>query len=415
MDHRKFAEVISELNLVMESDHFLVHYGLRNPPLGRGLGAAGISDAGLVRCYVNALERLYEVMVSPPRSRSAPITDGSGRTHVYVCDLDAVGVGSPFTTADRQRVPFIALPCRSPEPSTDALMRRAAADAVHEATHVFNATERPFHRRADFYWWAWVNEALATFMEGCVLPGSHDYFRFLGEWIDLPGVSLNDWRTAYSACLFFEYLAYRMGPRVVDEVWTRAGQQEQPLAALGRLLAAEGVIFASSRPGDEDLFAHGYAVDSYFLRDHRSAFFPAELWQRFGDRAVAETFEVGADTQARATGRLPHLASHYYRCLPARGVDRLRVSVQVGTGSHTNLKAQVVVARPDLSRGARTVLLPAPGNPEERGCLVAELGDVGRFDADHLMLVVTNCGVQELPMDNLVPAGDAYEVEIAAE
>src|SRR5436309_2260613 len=171
----------------MESEHFVVHFGLRNPRSGRGLGPGGVGDPVLVRTYLSALERLYRTLKSPPWNREEPVTDASGKTCVYVCDLAQIGFTDPVTVLDRDGVPYIGLPCRSREPLTDAVFRRAAAEAVHEATHVFNAQQRPFDA-FESQWWAWLDEAIATYMESRVLPGNQDYFRFLPDWIDHPGV-----------------------------------------------------------------------------------------------------------------------------------------------------------------------------------------------------------------------------------
>src|SRR2546423_15646754 len=116
---------------VLESPHFVIHFGYRNPPIGRGLGGHGIRDRAVVLTYMDALESLYRAMTARPWRRDPPVTDEAGKTHVYIADSD------PYTF-HRRRVPFILLSSRSNEPTTQAELNRAAAEAVHEATHLFN-------------------------------------------------------------------------------------------------------------------------------------------------------------------------------------------------------------------------------------------------------------------------------------
>jgi hypothetical protein len=418
MNYKKFVEVTRELSLSMASEHFAIHYGLRNPRQGRGLGPNGVGEADLIRWYLGALERLYRTMTSPPWDRRPPKTDASGKTHVYVCDLDQVGVGDPFTTSDRHRVPFIVLSCRSHEPLTDSAMRRAAAEAIHEATHAFNAEKRPFHHSADFHWWAWFNEAMATFMESRVLPGNQDYFRFLSNWIDLPGVPLNDWRAAYQGCLFLHYLAETVDPGLPNRIWTTAARDEKPLQAIDRLATEMGRTFASAAPDVQDLFAHGYAMISYFLRDHTCGCFAPELCSRFGDRAVVESFDLSPGASATAQETLPHLASHYFRCFVSRQVDRVRFTLRATPrNGRVPFKAEAAIVRNDLSRGQRQVLDQFDdGDGSGRISLTTELSGLDGRELHHLVLVVSNCTHEDkdLAMDNLLPAGDPYEIEIAA-
>jgi len=418
MDYRKFVEVKQELRLTLSSEHFSVHYGLRNPRCGRGLGPNGVGDPVLLRWYLSALERLYRAMSSPPWNRPAPKTDASGKTRVYVCDLDRIGIHDPFTSADRERNPFIVLSCRSYEPLTDGAMRRAAAEAVHEATHVFNARERPFDRPVDFPWWAWLNEAMATYMESVILPGNQDYFRFLANWIDVPGIALNDWRAAYQGCLFLHYLARAVDHGFPNRIWTDSGPGDKPLATIDRLASESGQVFATADAGKRDLFAQGYAMDSYFLRDHTGGCFAPDLCCRFGDRAVVETFELSAGDPAGAVKEtLPHLASHYFRCFVGRNVDRVRLTLRaLRVTNPMPFKVEAAIVRADLSCGQRQLLLPVRGRGRSgSGVVTAEVTGVTERDFDHLVLVVSNCTHEnkDLPMDHPLPLGDAYEFEIA--
>src|SRR4030095_3920510 len=93
MDQEKFAKAIRRLpSEPLESDHFLIRYGLRNPRKGKGLGPDGVADSVLARSYRNSLERLYMTITQPPWNRPAPQVGSYGKTIVYICDID-----HPFT------------------------------------------------------------------------------------------------------------------------------------------------------------------------------------------------------------------------------------------------------------------------------------------------------------------------------
>src|SRR5688500_1664890 len=95
-------EIAKRLVQVSPSDHFLIHYQLRNPTTGKGLGPHGVRDKALIDTYEEALERLYATMTSAPWSRDPPVVGPDGKTHVYVFNSD-----DPFTTYDLNNVPYI--------------------------------------------------------------------------------------------------------------------------------------------------------------------------------------------------------------------------------------------------------------------------------------------------------------------
>lgn len=401
---------------MMESEHFVVRYGLRNPRKGRGLGPSGVGDEGLIRWYLSAMERLFRTMTNPPWSRVIPQWSASGKLPVYVCNLDqVVRGGDPFTAFDRNGAPFIALSCRSSEPLTSSAMQRAAAEAVHEAVHAFNSEKRPFHRTA-YLWWAWLDEALATFMESQVLPGNQDYFRFLSNWIDLPGVALNDWQAAYHGCLFLGYLTEAVDCSFPNRIWTEASSKERPLQTIHRLASEIGLAFADTQ--QPDLFASGYAMSAYFLRHHNCGCF-AELYSRFGDRAVVESFDLHPGFSGIAQESLPHLASHYYRCFVSRHVHRVHFTLRARSqGSQLPFKAEAAVVQPDLSCGSRLTLGSSHGCDEQGRIVVkGELAGLSELDFHHIVLVVNNCSYRDmdLPSYNGLPPCEPYELQILAE
>jgi len=324
-----------------------------------------------------------------------------GKTIVYICDIDY-----PFTGQFRaEDAPFIALPSRSREPTNEAALRRAAAEAIHEAVHVFNYSKRPF-AEAFSAKWQWFDEALAIYLESYVLPGNHDYFRYMANWVDWLGIPMNDWAVEYQACFFVQYL----GPELANQVWMESEEHETPLQALQRLAPAKrGLEFA--HPDKQDLFASGYSMDCYFLRDHASVCFSPELCSRFGDRAVVASGSISRDAPALIfEGKLAHLACNYFRVYPHRGVDRLRIVMRPGAGSQTKLKAEVAIAYPDFHRGKVTTLLAGPAAHSD-GSRSAEIDDLPSHDLNHVVIVVTNCHLEDATGTYL---SESFQIEVTA-
>jgi hypothetical protein len=410
--------IIEKLPLRVESDHFRIHYGLRNPVKGKGLGPSGVQNRGLILTYLSALEQLYRAMINLPWSRRKPVAGDDGRTNVYVFDTSELisSDGSPFMHADFEGIPYICLPSRSFEPSIQAEMHRAAAEAAHEGVHIFNYRERPLN---SVHWrpWAWFDEALAVFMETHLIAGNHDHFRFLKNWIDLPEAPLDDWSARYQAGMFACYLEKRI-PGFINQVWTESEQTEEPLEAMARLLP-DGQKFVSCDPNVKDIFASGYCMDSYFLWDHESDNLAPELFVRFGERAITESFVVRPGQQEMSSGeRLDHLACRYYRIYFKGEVQSLQVRVQSeDPAGLTSLKAELAEVTAEMRRGVieplRPVLAPAGTAP---GSLAVELIRLDAEELDHLALVVTNCGTRAARDNTRIPHDDGktFSVMISA-
>jgi hypothetical protein len=131
---------------------------------------------------------------------------------------------------------------------------------------------------------------------------------------------------------------------------------------------------------------------------------------------VVESFDVSPSDSWTVEESIPHLASHYYRVFLHRNVDSIRFELRPDLRNGENpLKAEVAVVLPDLSRGERKVLRPVQ---EADGAgslsLMAEVSDLEGLDLHHLVLVVSNCTLEELPMDHPDPASDSYKIEISA-
>lgn len=380
-------EIIESLKLTESSDHFVVHYGLRNPLAGRGLGPHGVRHNDLIMTYLRALEDLYETITSGPWRREPPVVGADNRTHVYVFNC-----GGPFTTHDARKVPYIVLPSRSNEPTTRAEIHRAASEAVHEATHVFNYSQRPLHDQINTKAWEWFDEGLAVLMEMLVAAGNPDYFRFLMDWIDSPETPLDHPAGKYQAGMFVLYLSKRLGPEFVNDVWMKSAPEEKPLEALERLMP-DGNRFLSADSAVRDIFASGYCIDPYFLWEQASAAFAPEVFGRYGERAVTESIVLPDSNGQPVEDRLDHLACRYYRYFLKEGTTfEVRMIVDDPCDT-TPLKAEVAVVSSDRRRTHLGILCPTEASEGEAGRVSCTLGPLKPEEIDHIVLVVSNCGM----------------------
>jgi hypothetical protein len=378
---------ITRLPLVLESEHFFVHFGVLNPPIGKGLPYDGVRDRSLVSTYLDAFERCYETLTSKPWARQPPIVGPRGKTVVYVMD------SNPFASYDLQMVPFICIPSRHNEPTTKSELDRAAAEAVHEVVHLFNYRERPFHNIYSALW-EWYDCALASFIETIILPENYDYLRFVGDWIRLPEIPLDDASSKYQAFMFIHYLANRIGLEFINNVWTQANPEENPFAALSRMLPA-GQSFASHDPDDRDIFASGYCMDSYFFGDPSSDCYMPQAYARYGERAVSESFLLDINDEIVTTDKLDHLSCRYYRFSFKDQANKLHITLFPTNSTHIKpLKAEIAVVTSKNQRGFTKPARVIPSTETPGGEQLFASITLPSEDVDHVVLVVSNCGLK---------------------
>lgn len=411
---------ISSFPLHMESPHFVLHYGRRNPADGRGRGGEGVRDPIVVLTYYEALERLYSIMTESPWDRPAPVVDGGGRTHVFIYDSDPFTADDPFSQpvppSAANSVPYVVLPCRSDETTTQAELHRATAEAVHEATHVFNFRERPFDSilAGD---WEWYDEGFAVFMETYVVAGNPDYVRFLKNWIDMPEIPLDHHNAKYQAGMFVRYLARRLGHTFINSVWTQSAPNHGPLQAMQHMLQPAQTL-VSPNPNVQDIFASGYCMDPFFLWDHESAGLAPEVYARYGERALTDSLVLRPGVMGATGGVLDHLACRYYRFYLRGSYSAVRVTLTPPAAAEgTPLKAELAAVTPEGRRKSVPPLRPPEvdkvGDPST---LSAELTGLQPEEVDHLILVVSNCGTRQNMQDGTANHDDdiSFTVEAVA-
>lgn len=402
--------------LFLPSEHFLICYLPRNPANGRGGGVRGVWNEALLQAYIDGLEKLYDAMIAAPWERDAPIVGEEGRTRVYVGVLDSVAIipggGSPFTALDRNDVPYIWLPGRTGEPRGPAELEWAMAVAIHEAVHLFNCRQRPLHD-VNTANWNWFDEAMAIFIEAWLIPDNFDHYRFFGDWIALPHLSLDTPGAGYQAGRFAHYLSKKFNVEFVNRVWTESEPEEAPLEALERLALEKGEVFISSSPHVRDIFASGYCLDSWFLNDPESLFYSPELFERFGERALSESFELGPCDEASTEDTLDHLACRYYRFYLSDGASTFHIELR---SVPAPFKAELAVV---IGERRRLVVPLRSAGGDESGvetALAADLDRIGEYKPDYLLLVVTNCGARAAQINQAIEHDDvkSYIIEAKA-
>jgi hypothetical protein len=392
-------DIARQLPEELNTAHYHIRYGYRYRCPGTGLGVRGVRGQGMLTAYVDGMERLYRSMVSREFNRlRKPKTDASSLVRVLVFDLRDYllgGDGSPFTARGKDDVRTIALPCRNAEPLLQSCLNRAAADAVHEATHVFNYAARP--RGVKDGSWEWFNEATAVYMEARVLPGNLESIYFLMDWNDRPEVPLDV--TGYQGAMFVQYLVERYSAQLLTDLWEKSEPGEKPLEALARL-SDDSPETKPPALTDCAVFAD-YCLHAYFTCDQNSRCFRPEVYARYGWRMVSEGFQLSTGESASVRSSLDHLSCRYYRVELRPGANSLRCRLRSLNPSGGHLSAQIALVRRDLRReGAAIQFLPVNGE------LAADCYPAGDGGTDHLVVQVANSALYE--------NGAEFELELEA-
>ncbi|MGA2185908.1 MAG: DUF6055 domain-containing protein [Bryobacteraceae bacterium] len=379
LHHKAIVELLTHELLL---PHFVLHYCDRKVREGSG-SAHGVRDRAMVYEYADALERAFSALAARPFSLPPP----QKPVPVYVFDTATLfpDGGAPFTSEDTEGSPYIGLPSRTHEPTVRAEIDRATASAVHEVAHVFCMSRRPL-REPHSAVWAWFAEATAVFTEWLVLPGNPDTLRFAAGWCDWPETPLDHKSAWYEAGMFVRYLARRCGQGLLREVWMASDERETPIEALVRSLSKK----------DWSGFFSDYAMDSYFLWDPASRGFAPDVYGRYGERAVQESFGLRPSASLALQGTLDHLACRYYRIYLAEGVAGLECQLVQSCGCKLQARMAVVTAE---KRRDCDQLLPQAG---------AALLQADPRRTDHVVLAVVNAG--HAPGDDGLP----YELGVRA-
>jgi hypothetical protein len=118
-----------------------------------------------------------------------------------------------------------------------------------------------------------------------------------------------------------------------------------------------------------------------------------EAYERYGDRAVAESVSLAPGETLTTNDVLDHLSCKYYRFYPKGGAMRLNVSLMgKDSTSIKTLKAEIAHVSSDGGRGEVKQMQVGTGTEgsEQLLCDVT----LTHKAIDHLVVVVSNCGVR---------------------
>jgi len=403
----KLSQFISDLNLphTLESDHFIAKFRINDSQKGPGRSSACVRGRIWVLTCLDAAERLYEIMMSPPWERKHPV-EKDGKIRIYFFDVSAYFLqNSPVTTVDSSGEPFICLPCQCNTPTIRAAFQFITSSTIHEVTHVFNSKKRPFNN-LNSRPWLWFDEGFAVFMEHLVMWGNPDYFQFLKSWIDNPHFPMIEKRAWYQAVMFIAYLAKKMKYEFVNDIWIKAKEKETPIQTISRLLdESKEPLFLNF----QEIFT-AYCKDAYFLLDPHSGCFAPEIYRRFGRRAVTESFKLDKGTHISPdTYDLGELGCRYLRFFLKDGVMKLEVRLSA-EGNSTKLRALLAFMTKEKQCREATPLLPCSSEDSDKPVqLFAKMENIDTKDIEHVVLVVSNCKVpnQQYHLDSFSLEVDA--------
>ncbi len=441
----------------VESDHFRVGFGPHNPRSGPNLGISGHRDLRLIPMYLRGLEQLHSALMGPAFERSLPRVGPEKKTIVYIAnsrlssdpEFDPYhlrGIATPFMDLDDEEIPYIVLAPRTVDPSPQGDFFLAQCGAIHEATHVFNWSRPQMGTSFSRALWRWLDEGTAVFMETWLQPGNIDWLRYALDWCDHPEAPLdhNYLVFGYSSSLFVRYLVRRLGAEFLGQLWEQAADLTPPLRRLSlppamakkaerwesplqtaerllreRLDAARKLAKGKkSVPLDglwgrfhevnkawpnrsllEEVIWPDYCLDSYFLWDHNSAGFAPEVFARYGERSVTESFGLASGHEIEVTGKLDHLACRYYRFYPDGEFHRLTVTLETpnppGLSEKVLLHGQIAVVTDERARGRVEDLQLATASSKSKPNgqrSIAVLDAPSGQKIDHVVLVVSNVG-----------------------
>lgn len=414
---QKLRELATVLTEALETEHFVLRYVLRNPRRGKGHASQGVASLDLVHAYAAALEEAYRVLRTEAWLRDAPLTGPEGRTEVFIGDVQ-----EPFVTVWRGQYPVLVLSAGYAEPALVSERERIRAEAAHEVMHLFNFQQRPMMAiRGDWQAvleslpWQWLDEGMALCLEGIVFEGNQDRLRFARTWINQPEWPLDDKRALYQTGMFLHYLYKRFGYALVNEVWLSAARTETPWTAFDRLLRPLETTLAEA-------FCD-YCSAAFFLRDPHSQCYEPEVEERFGERALTESFVLQPDAHERTESQLDHLACRYFRFVLTGGVRRLRVRLlTTTTPENTVLRAELAELTPAGTRADRQLLLPQSsaqsGTPSVAPvCLHTEWQGAHSQQDRQFILVVSNFGRRPQQENLQIPHddGQTFKLEITAD
>jgi hypothetical protein len=209
-------------------------------------------------------------------------------------------------------------------------------------------------------------------MEGFLMPTNPESIRFARNWSDSPHIPLDDVSAEYESGMFARYLARRFSPALIADAWNTSAPLQEPFEILDSLIAAKQPNLKSIKPRNLCPIFRDYCVHSYFVWDCGSVGFAADVYIRFGNRAVAESVRPvpGSPVVIEDKNGVDHLSCHYYRVWVRDGVTSVKVDLDTKA---PEAFADVALITTDTTRNSAQ-----PANPST----VIPILDPHRVDAN---------------------------------
>jgi hypothetical protein len=361
------------LKFRISSEHFVVHYALRNPRSGPGQGCDGMRDQRWVGFCVDQLEFAYRKLAARRGRENGPLRNGNGKTPVFLLDQNSPCVGSPFMEPIRDRsaggrfIPMLVLPAR-PDFGDPGLWAEYFRSCVaHELMHAFNFNQRPLLPSPDYSTsallianWRWLNEGLAVAAEDELFPGTGQWLAYAQRYADTPELSLGA-ADGYHSVFLVRYLDRRfsrkLGSLFTDGLWVdSSGTTLSALQYLAKNLPEKSDVFCSADPDVEDVFASGFCRDAWFAHDPGRDAYEPKVVEHFGGRALTHAWQLPAGDSLLKEQVIPSLACRYYLISARRKLETLSVTITPERNA-TELKAELVpLATDGISRGTGRVV-----------------------------------------------------------
>lgn len=425
-----FPEVCDGLRFQKIAGPFVINYGFRNVPEGRGAGTHGVDTEDVIDTYVEALNDVTQLL----KDERFPGIGGSewaaSTVQVYVCDtLELTVERSPFILYEQDGSCYIVLPSRTEEISHEGQRSYRQIVAIHEGTHAFNFARRLALLKRYFphlsrpprdlirKQWLWFDESIALYMEALVRPNIRHCLQYCMYWNDAPEMSLDDNRHPYRGLLFARYLTRTFGVDFLHQVWCNATPNETPVQTISRLLSEKGQRFLAPDEDSVDIFTE-YCADSFFHNESSQGSLEWDVHRRFSHRMITEAMSVGSTvapaeandalnlTFVESPDKLNHLACRYHRInVPvsdtAFGYLQIRINELKDSHSQTELSVLkgIAVLVANGTKGKAFPLLfenDAVSEEEEgasevirRSSVLISKAEIER--TDYVILTVANC------------------------
>jgi hypothetical protein len=216
-------------------------------------------------------------------------------------------------------------------------------------------------------------------MEIFLMTANPEAIRFVRDWSDSPEISLDHPAACYSAGMFARYLARKFDPSFLTGMWHESLPLETPFDILDRLAAKHTPALKSPEPKRLCPIFRDYCVESHFVWDPHSVGFAADVYGRFGTRALTESVRPEPGAPVEVKGQLDHLACRYYRLRLAPGVRRIQIDL---ASAPDVIVADAIVVAPGPRRSPTQPISPA-----------GVLTGLTPGTMDYAIVVVTNIGL----------------------